>query len=465
MTRNTNSNVDRRTFVKATGTGAAGVLSVSGSVTAVEKATGESTTSKSTLSGTVIPVGGGFDPDNEALFEEIIDRGGNGPTVAVVPTANSDPKQSLDAWRQDFEAYGASEVLDIEVAPDITEWEGNENDAEMVDRIETADIVWFSGGNQLRITDLFVPDNDDEPAVAQAIREHVENGGVVGGSSAGAAVMTEQMIAAGESRGAILDGVSAEDTYDDDTDNRVFLTEGLGYLPHGIVDQHFYERGRLGRLIRALWHERETIGYGVGENTGLIFEQGSTEVTVAGENGAMIVDLSEATESDTESEALSLTHVRVHHLSHGDSFDYENREVTVGPKDDDGTPVKFNVTDDPFYTTNDHSWDVFGAPQAVRELVTTELAVNEQESVRGTAISIDKEEPAYERRTEVRLEFLQDDRTEGWEGEYEVQEFDWRYTAIDVRLDLTIERLLLVDDTERIRNVVKAVQRGGPPHN
>ena len=470
MTRYELPDIDRRTFVKTTGAGAIGMGGLSTSSTADE---GAQTTSEDDSNGgitpppgPVVPVGGGFEPENEALYVELLELVGNEPTVAIVPTANSDPERSIEVMSIDFLEYGeqlygegAVTIEEVEVAPaGPDEWAGNEDDPDVAAQIENADLVWFSGGNQLRITETFFDEDGEEVAVATAIREHVENGGAVAGSSAGAAIMTDPMIGAGQSTGSLLDGVSYEDTYYDDDDNRVYLTRGLGYLGHGIADQHFYERGRFGRLLRALWHEGEDLGYGVGENTGLIFEADEPRARVSGENGVMVIDLSEAQAVENDSEALELEDVRVHHLSDGDVFDYDSR--TVDPNDTD----KFDVTDNPFYTTNQDSWDVFGSPQAVKDLVTEELAVNEQETVRGTAISVEST-GEYERRTEVRLLFSQDERTEGWEGEYEVQEMDWRYTAIDVHLDVEIGTFALIDDhidTETLRDVISAWQTGEP---
>ena len=111
-----------------------------------------------------------------------------------------------------------------------------------------------------------------DTVVLKVIRKIYENGAVLGGTSAGAAVMSNPMIASGTSVGALTDGVHILKNFDQDTgDDQLFLTTGLGFFTHGIVDQHFLERGRFGRLLVATQYNKTRYGFGIDENSAMVY--------------------------------------------------------------------------------------------------------------------------------------------------------------------------------------------------
>ena len=239
--------------------------------------------------GTLVIVGGGLQPETEAVYRAVLDRMPADGTLGVLPTASGVPEESGPLTVQDFEQYSGSEQK-IELI-DLRDGEvGKANDPAWAERIAACDALWFTGGDQSRIvstlrhqpvgdTGLDLEDKPDTLAYA-AVKSVFEKGGVVGGTSAGAAMMSNPMILWGTSHEALLVGV-----VNDVPDFGVGVGEGMGLLPSGIVDQHFRQRGRLGRLLVAmkLNDTGSAEGMGIDENTGIVLETAAGRIAVVGE--------------------------------------------------------------------------------------------------------------------------------------------------------------------------------------
>lgn len=170
--------------------------------------------------------------------------------------------------------------------------------------------MFFTGGNQARITSIL---KDTE--IDAAIHKRYSEGIVVGGTSAGAAMMPDVMI---------VDGVS-------ETNPRVEVVEmgpGMGFLPGVVIDQHFLQRGRLGRLISALAQQPAVLGFGIDENTAVVVSDNQFEVI--GEGAVTVVDESAITHSNIgeilKDEALAVCGAKLHILPHGYKFDMKTRK-------------------------------------------------------------------------------------------------------------------------------------------
>jgi cyanophycinase len=150
-------------------------------------------------------------------------------------------------------------------------------------------------------------------------------GGTIAGTSAGASVMTETMLVAG-------DGDSSAHR------NGVQMAPGFGLLPGALVDQHFAERGRIGRLVGAVAQNPRILGIGIDENTAVIMRR--RRFHVLGDGAVYVVDGSTIAYSNLEEEevaekqALSIHGVTLHVLSDGDSFDLATRTAKAGKTDD-----------------------------------------------------------------------------------------------------------------------------------
>jgi len=188
-------------------------------------------------------------------------------------------------------------------------------DRDKLDAIEQADGVFMTGGNQLRLSTIL-----GGTRVAQTIRRRNAAGMHVAGTSAGAAFVPEHMLAGGDT-GATPRGEMAT------------LAPGLGLTNRFIIDQHFRERDRLGRLLSALAYNPFAIGIGLDEDTAAFIAPDDT-LQVVGSGGITIVDPSDLEYSSMDAaakgEPVSLIGIRMHILVRGGCFDLATRRATPG---------------------------------------------------------------------------------------------------------------------------------------
>jgi cyanophycinase len=260
--------------------------------------------------GPIVVVGGGLQSDNLAVYQAVLDgRWGEGP-LCVLPTASGSPTSSMDGYVSDFNAVAGEPV-----AQGVYLTLDNRQDAfsqSVADRLLACSGFFFTGGSQSRILDVFRPGGQDTPAY-QAIWDRHQAGAVVAGSSAGAAIMSDPMIAGGSSEGALSHGIRRQAEGDG-----VWLRQGMGFLAEGIAGQHFLTRGRWGRLVVALLGtEGETMGYGVDENTALVFFGATAEVI--GESEVVFFD----TRLATSAEGNGGRGIRAYLLGSGDTIALE----------------------------------------------------------------------------------------------------------------------------------------------
>src|SRR5690606_28335587 len=180
--------------------------------------------------------------------------------------------------------------------------------------------VFFTGGDQALITGALAPNGVDSP-VLTAIREAHAAGGLIAGSSAGAAIMSPVMIGGGTSLEAATYGVVS-----DPDRPGLLLGKGLGFFRWGIVDQHFIKRGRLGRLIVALAASRTRFGFGVDENTALFID--GARGHVVGEFGAFVLDMKGARQ---DRRRRAIENITFSYVDDGDAIDLDAGMVLPGP--------------------------------------------------------------------------------------------------------------------------------------
>jgi cyanophycinase len=286
--------------------------------------------------GNLVIVGGGLEDTTSSVFNKLIGFAG-GPekaTFAVIPTASSVPVQSFEYFRDELISYGVKpeniHLIKIALVDDDSttgvnesEWGNNGNDRGMAALVRSCSAVWFTGGDQMRITKaLYRPDGSKTP-VLEAVWEVYRSGGVIGGTSAGAAIMSEAMICGGNSLAALTHGVIRDYKGDDFPEgDGVLMSTGLGFFPLGMVDQHFEKRCRLARLVIALMDVRPSfeIGFGVDENTALIYIGSQNLVKVAGCSGVTIVNTSGASISYVQGMPV-IENLSVSYLEEDDSYD------------------------------------------------------------------------------------------------------------------------------------------------
>ena len=262
--------------------------------------------------GTLLLIGGREDKEGEM---EILRRfaeaaGGSKARIEVITTASSEPEIVGSKYEDAFGRIGVKNVKWMHI-----ESRSEAADAKILSRIKKATAIFFSGGNQLRLTSIL-----DATPVTEAVREHYfDNGGLVAGTSAGAAALTGTIIYQGESSEALLKG-------------SVKMTGGFGFLRNTVVDTHFVARGRIGRLLQVVTGNPRLIGLGLGEDAGVFITEG-TRLEAVGSGLVIVVDgrdigYSNMTEIEIM-EPFSVENIKIHVLSRGAGFDLS--ELTFIP--------------------------------------------------------------------------------------------------------------------------------------
>ncbi len=294
-------------------------------------------------SGTLVIAGGAVERDNAAVHRAFLERARPG-LIAIIPSASGYPAESAEAFRATLVAHGADPArivtvrlaaLDDPTTPGIDEsrWAGNAADRDEVAKVARAGAIWFTGGDQLRTTALLAPGGRPTPML-RAIRARLAAGAVVGGTSAGAAVMSDPMIAGGEPIAALLDPPSAVRPPDGSVAQEpLVLAPGLGFLATGLVDQHFDARHRLGRLARALFElpPAHRFGFGVDEDTALVVDLATRTATVAGRATVTVLDATAASRAPGDGSAFAATGLSLSIAGAGDRIDLRTRTVTPAP--------------------------------------------------------------------------------------------------------------------------------------
>ncbi|TWT18664.1 cyanophycinase [Luteimonas marina] len=261
--------------------------------------------------GWIVPIGGAEDKEADPkVLKRFVDLcGGKDARIVVIPTA-SKLIETGTQYERLFPELGAREatVLDFDTRRDAQE-------QNRLDRIEDATGVFFTGGNQLRLSTLL-----GGTPVAKLVRSLNARGVTVGGTSAGASILSEHMIAFGR------EGSSP-------TAGSVRLAPGLGLTNRFVIDQHFRQRDRLGRLVAALAYNPFAIGIGLDEDTAAFIGPDDT-LEVEGSGSVTIVDASELTFSSMdragEDDPVCLLGLRVHILVAGATFNLHTRQAAAG---------------------------------------------------------------------------------------------------------------------------------------
>lgn len=267
--------------------------------------------------GWIVPVGGAEDKETDvAILRRFVEvSGGAEARVAIIPTA-SVLADTGARYEQIFGRLGVQEAFALPYAH-----RDDANRLDWLDKLETATAIFLTGGNQLRISAIL-----GGTPVAKAIRRLSADGVTVGGTSAGAAILSEHMIAYGEAGATPHAGQAS-------------LAPGLGLTNRVVIDQHFRQRDRLGRLLSALAYNPFAVGLGLDEDTAAFIDPENV-IHVIGSDGITVVDPSALEYSSMPStpvgKALCLTNVKLHILTDGARFDLKSRHATPPqPTNDD----------------------------------------------------------------------------------------------------------------------------------
>lgn len=261
-------------------------------------------------SGQLIIIGGAEDREGECqILREFIRRaGGRDAKIAIMTVATSSPEEVGSDYQNLFEKLGANQVEIVD-----TEEREDASDSRNLEVIEDATGVFFTGGDQARITEILKNTEIDD-----LLHQKFEQGLVIAGTSAGAAMMPDIMIVEGEGEtNPRLDTVTLE--------------PGMGFLSQVAIDQHFSQRGRLGRLVSALIQQPGVLGFGIDENTAIAVN--GDEIEVIGEGAVTIVDVANISHTNLkeslQDEALAICGAKLHILPNSYRFSLKKRDCLL----------------------------------------------------------------------------------------------------------------------------------------
>ncbi|SFC33707.1 cyanophycinase [Clostridium uliginosum] len=254
------------------------------------------------LSGNLIIIGGGEDKEGK---KEILSRvctsiDKDKDILLIATIATEYPKEAAIKYKR---AFGELKVKNIRVLDinDRTESFNEEN----VELIKNSSLIFFTGGDQLRITSLI-----GGSPVYTALKQACSDGIFIVGTSAGASVMSDTMIVQG---------------IDEESPRKCTLkmAPGLGFIKNVMIDQHFAQRGRIGRLLTGIAENPEVLGIGIDENTAIIVNK-IGEIEVIGEGAVYFIDGSKITYTNVSElygdQILSMHNVKLHILTDGNKF-------------------------------------------------------------------------------------------------------------------------------------------------
>lgn len=266
--------------------------------------------------GFIIPIGGREDKDaHPVILQRILElAGGSDANIVILPTASQLQDTGL-VYEKIFTKLGAREVSSI---PIVTR--NDCNNTEFAERCERATGIFLTGGNQLRLSAIL-----GGTAVAQMIRRKNAMGTPVAGTSAGASIMSEHMLVGGKpdqgpSRGGVV------------------LAPGLGLTNAAVIDQHFSQRNRLGRLLSAVSLNPFLLGMGIDEDTAAFIDPHGM-VEVVGSGTVTIVDGSQMSYSSAHSaspkQGIGMIGLKLDILDAGCQYDLDKREAFAPTEDED----------------------------------------------------------------------------------------------------------------------------------
>jgi cyanophycinase len=271
--------------------------------------------------GHLIIIGGGLRDDNVEIGNRIVAlAGGNGAKIAVIPAAASDPEISGKAAVALLDKYGADAfVVPVSVHLKNTDYVTEVNRIANVEMVSAAAGVYFVGGNQNLITKVLrTPEGVNTPLL-NAIWGVYRKGGVIAGTSAGAAIMSESMFG---------NPPTVMNTMKLDVEDKQEIVPGLGFVgPELFIDQHAIIRGRFARMIPLMIKKHYEIGLGVAENTAMVIDK-NHNVEIIGYKGAIFIDLKDVRVNSQIAE-FNASNVKISFLDRGERFNWGCQDFCV----------------------------------------------------------------------------------------------------------------------------------------
>lgn len=275
------------------------------------------------IRGTLIPIGGNEDKGHHKakrfrleyiskgiLARVLLESGGKDSKILVITTASGIPEEVGNMYIEAFKKLGCENVEPLYIGSKAeADYEAN------LEKLRTVDCVLFSGGNQSKITTYIKKTEFHKIVMSRYKNENF----VVAGTSAGAMCMSSEMISGGSSKESFIKASTK-------------MRQGMSLLPDIIIDTHFIQRGRFGRLSEAVARFPNKVGIGLAEDTGMVIKNGD-ECDIIGSGMVIVFDPGQLTHNNykilKDGTPLTMRNLITHVLSWGDKYFISDRRVEV----------------------------------------------------------------------------------------------------------------------------------------
>ncbi|MGB8269588.1 MAG: cyanophycinase [Priestia megaterium] len=392
------------------------------------------------IKGSLVIAGGGIGTSNHEIYEKFLSLAGGKEKakVGIIPAAST-TLQSSKKFKEDLVKYGANsdsiKILPVsnhdfsDTQKDESTWKNQVNDKKLSRTIKGLTAVWFVGGDQTKIVDSLRQNNGSDSEALKAIWDIYRKGAVIGGTSAGAAIMSDVMITGGDSLGALKDSLDKHVSKNKRSQKEyepLSIQKGLGFFKHGIIDQHMDERARLGRLaVAAYISERDkekNFAYGVDEDTAMVVNNKDQKIEVVGRSGVAVLGMSKAKLVSKQKARSGLENMKVSYLSSGDKINYHLKSFEF-PKE------KVETKGFEYYSFNAlPATGVFTPYGRLKAYLSYSLVDNESMKSAKSYV-YDSKGSGYE------IAFQKDNDTNGYWRYTDGQKDD--YSIVNVRMDIT----------------------------
>ncbi|WEA45925.1 cyanophycinase [Priestia aryabhattai] len=398
------------------------------------------------IKGSLVIAGGGVGTSNHDVYEKFLSLAGGKEKakVGIIPAAST-TLQSSKKFKDDLVKYGVNsdsiKILPVsnhdfsDTQKDESTWKNQVNDKKLSRTIKGLTAVWFVGGDQTKIVDSLRQNNGSDSEALKAIWDIYRKGAVIGGTSAGAAIMSDVMITGGDSLGALEESIGNKETLNKYVNKdqhhkkeyeRLSVQKGLGFFQHGIIDQHMDERARLGRLaVAAYTSERDkekNFAYGVDEDTAMIVNNKDQQIEVVGRSGVAVLDTSKAQLVSKQKARSGLENIKVSYLSPGDKINYHLKSFEF-PKD------KVETKGFEYYSFNALPATGVFTPYGRLKAYLSYSLVDNKSMKSANSYVYDSKGSGYE------IAFQKDNDTNGYWRYTDGQKDD--YSIVNVRMDIT----------------------------
>lgn len=259
--------------------------------------------------GHLFIIGGGY-RDSLLMVEFVQLAGGTGSKFLIIPNASSEPEETGKELLKEFSGYGCTNVQSVVFTRELAESDS------LIEVFRDVDGIWFSGGDQVRHTAVL-----NNTKFLDFIREKYHTGAIIGGTSAGAAIMSKIMITGEQLK------MKEDQAFVTIMSGNIEVKEGFGFLPGVIVDQHFILRRRFNRLLSVCLENPTQIGIGIDEETAIIVSDGN-KFRVAGNRTVLVLDPVNSANISTNPEGLySVENIKLSLLQAGQKYSISERRV------------------------------------------------------------------------------------------------------------------------------------------